>query len=120
MRGSGQARTALETALTAQRPLSISPALRRLRLVPRRLMVRLRTLTPSIEVRILAGHPLFERALASNARRACPARANAKLFRRGRAARRRFPHLRPLGRAGAELCHSNGLAAGLFRLLPPA
>ena len=27
---------------------------------------------------------------------------------------------RPLGRAGADLCHSNGFAAGLFRLLPPA
>ena len=27
--------------------------------MPRRLMVRLRTLTPSIEVRILTGHPVF-------------------------------------------------------------
>ena len=40
--------------LTVGRPLSIS---RPLHTVPRRLMVRLRTLTPSIEVRILVGHP---------------------------------------------------------------
>ena len=31
------------------------------RLLPRRLTARLRTLTPSIEVRILAGHPIYAR-----------------------------------------------------------
>src|SRR6476661_2585481 len=41
-------------ALTASEPLSIPPAPK----LPRRLMVRLRTLTPSIVVRIHAGHPL--------------------------------------------------------------
>ena len=44
-------------ALTGSGPLSISPASAVFRLMPRRLMVRLRTLNPSIEVRILAGHP---------------------------------------------------------------
>lgn len=31
--------------------------------MPRRLMVRLRILIPSIEVRILAGHPIFPKSL---------------------------------------------------------
>ena len=54
MRGREAARTGL-AALTAQPPLPISRPSR----LPRRLTVRLRTLTPSIEVRILAGHPLL-------------------------------------------------------------
>src|SRR5215213_9889661 len=54
MWGFGQGR---ELALTHHGPVSISPA----SALPRRLMVRLRTLTPSIEVRILAGHPTAER-----------------------------------------------------------
>ena len=58
------------SGLTAQRPRPISrPAL------PDRLMVRLRTLTPSIEVRILVGHPAFRsspfRAALSRAQPVC-------------------------------------------------
>jgi hypothetical protein len=50
------ARPGAEPTLTASAPLPISrPSL------PRRLMVRLRTLTPSIVVRIHAGHPSLRR-----------------------------------------------------------
>src|SRR5579864_165533 len=53
--GLGKCEGTSQAALTAQIALSIPPHPK----LPRRLMVRLRTLTPSIVVRIHAGHPPY-------------------------------------------------------------
>src|SRR5207248_2174256 len=118
MRGLGQGRAAEEAPLTAQRPLSISPALRRTSAgAPSSNGKTTDSASVNRGSNPRGASISSSEHLASNARRAC---ANAKLLRRARAARRRLPHTCALGRAGADLRRSNGLAAGLFRFLSAA
>ena len=84
------------------------------RLMPRRLTVRLRTLTPSIEVRILTGHPVFHRKYNSMRYFGDAFRQFWRVLRNSADSRRILPYLGDSMQHECSMLHVVNVSAAIF------